>query len=303
MIGVGLAYIVLRPASVGAHRTMEGSGDFWAATQAEFQREGQLAYSDRPAAVQAAMERMYDNDSHYSRFSALFVDHEPGLASGSMRIEITQSSAARTAAYSNDAGTGTPIEETQGSPASTLMYSPTADAYVVNPHPVPAPSLMPLSSVPLSLVQMEYGATSIYGVAAFQALTANLMLHPAALITGSFFTAKHVEVTGETTLADRAVWELHGTQISGAPYAPSRGDGWRMWVDKQSGIILRLEYYAGANMIGWAEFREVNIDGPDAGVGENLPPLSIPSTAQRLDGLQYSRAVRPPAPHRPTQQK
>ncbi|MGH2443714.1 MAG: hypothetical protein ACRDFX_11220, partial [Chloroflexota bacterium] len=166
------------------HRVMTMSpGE--AASEARLRAQGLLTYNDRPAAVRAVLDRMYDNDSRYHRLSALFVDHAPFDAVGSIRIEIAQQPATvRTAAYTTDNGLGLPVEETSGDYVSTLIYAPRVNAYLRNPHPSPT-RLLPLADLPLALPQIELGPTTIFGFVATQAVLADQFIHPAGLMTSN----------------------------------------------------------------------------------------------------------------------
>jgi hypothetical protein len=263
-----------------------GSDPQFAATEQEFQQEGQLAYADRPADVRAVMDTMYDNNSRYRSFSGLLVNHEPVTAAGSVWVNITQPGYVRTDAFSSTTGVGTPTEQTDGHDGTTTNYSPRANGYVVSSRPSPQP-LQPLSAVPLSVVQVDYSATAISALAASQSIVANDFTHPAAFLTSPFFTDKKVVVSGNAVFDGRPCWILDGTQVTGTPIVPQLGDRWRVWVDKQTGIMLRREYYSGATMIGWAEFENVAIDGQ--GPAHQLPPLKMAAGARAMDPSSYGR--------------
>lgn len=267
----------------------------YAATDAELRSEGDLSYADRPTDVQAIMQRMYGNDARYSALSALFVDHEPLLAPGSIRIAIQQPGTVHTAAYENDAATGTPSEQMIGEDNTAKLYSPTANVYTSITRSSSAVALPALATLPLSVVEREDGGTTIYGmVAGGESTLADMFMHPAMLITGPFFTNKTVSVLGQSTFAGRMAWQLQGTQIPTAPVLSRLGDSWRMWVDTETGIVLRIEYDRGGTLIGWAELRDVNIDGhgapPDAATAA-LATSSIPSSALQVDLDAYNRAT------------
>lgn len=268
---------------------------FYAATDAELRSEGDLSYADRPADVQAVMQRMYGNDTRYSTLSALFVDHEPLLAPGSIRIAIQQPGTVHTAAYENDEATGTPSEQMIGDSNAATLYSPTANVYTAITRPSGVVTLPPLATLPLSVVEREDGGTTIYGmVSGGRSTLADMFIHPAMLITAPLFTNKSVSVLGQLTFAGRTAWELQGTQIPTAPVLSRLGDSWRMWVDTETGVVLRIEYDRGGTLIGWAELRDVNVDGhgqpPDAAAAA-LTTSSIPSGAQQVDLDAYNRAT------------
>lgn len=269
-----------------------GSDLYYQGTEEEFAREGQVPFSGRPAVVQVVFQRMYANNGHYHSFSGLFVSQEPGGFHGSQWVNITQPSYIRTQAFASLTGTGAVIEETQGQGGNTTIYAPSANAYTENSHPA-STKLPPLESVPLSVVEVDYGPTNVDGMIALQSVLANAMLHPACLVTSPFFTNKQITLEDQTSFGNRPAWVLHGTQIAGTPVATDLGDSWRMWVDKASGIILRIEYYSGSTMIGWAEFQNVSIDG--SGSEHQIPPLQLPGSAQRLDPDAYGNRVATPA--------
>ncbi|MGH2441754.1 MAG: hypothetical protein ACRDFX_01150, partial [Chloroflexota bacterium] len=138
-------------------------------------------------------------------------------------------------------------------------------------------------------VQTDYSATAISGIGATQSIAANDFTHPAAFLTSPFFTDKRVEVTGNVIFDGRTSWVLSGEQIAGVPVVPSLGDGWRIWVDKQTGIILRREYTRGGSSIGWEEFQHVAIDG--AGEPHVLAPLLLPPGTPAIDPIAYARTL------------
>jgi len=298
-IALGSAYVHAGLSVLGgralAQEVTETDQPFYAATDAELRSEGDLSYADRPADVQAVMRKMYANDSRYARLSALFVDHEPLLAPGSIRIAIQQPDTVRTVAYENDEATGIPSEQMIGDGNAAKLYSPKANVYTSITRSISLVTLPPLATLPLSVVEREDGGTTIYGVATGGRSTlADMFIHPAMLITAPFFTNKTVAVLGKTTRAGRTVWELQGTQVPTAPVLSRLGDGWRAWVDTDTGIVLRVEYDRGAMLIGWAELRDVNIDGhgqpPDAATVA-VAASSIPSGTQQVDLDAYHRAT------------
>lgn len=296
--GFRTAFLVLSVSAVAVYvnsnrATADDSAGapYYEQTQQEFAKEGQVAYSQRIPSVQAALSRMYDNDGHYHAFSGLFVSYEPGRVPASELISVTQPSYIRTRAFADASGAGSVIEETETQGGKTIVYSPGADKYTVNSHPVVG-ALPPLSQVPLSVVEAYSGPTQVDGMAAAQSILANAFLHPATLVTSSFVTDKAISVDDAATFNGRAAWVLSGMQIAGTPVAQSLGDSWRMWVDKATGIILRLEYYSGATMLGWAEFRDVAVDG--SGVIHDIGPLHLPATAEGVDPDRYASTVAVP---------
>lgn len=296
-IALGFGYLRAGPALLGgraAANSATGTDQpFYATTDAELRREGDISYADRSPAVQAIMQRMYGADSRYSALSALFVDHEPAIAPGSIRIAIQQPNMVRTAAYANDEASGTPIEQMIGQGTAAKLYSPGANIYTSIVRISSAVTLPPLATLPISVAEREDSGTTIYGMAAGGRSTlVDNFVHPAMLITGPFFTNKNITVIGQSTFAGRAAWELGGTQIPTAPVLSRLGDGWRMWVDTQTGMVLRVEYDRGATLIGWAELRDVNIDGhgwPPNTATAALLALSIPPGARYVDLDAYDR--------------
>lgn len=290
LIGTGIT------ALAGQGMTGGSSHDPLAVTMAQVRSEGHQAYSERPADVQVVMQRMYGNDSHYHRLSALFVDHAPGDRPGSLQIDIQEPDLVHTAAYGDDEGAGPAQEILVGQGDYAHLYSPAANAYTTIGRPVPAP-YPPLASVPLGFLQRIDSRATIIGSRFSGAKTglAEMYVHPSVLITGAFFTNKDVTIVGRPTLAGRSTWELRGHQVPKAPVLRTLGDGWRMWVDAQTGIVLRLEYYTGSSLIGWAEMRNVVIDGNGQGASGTtaaalswLRAWSLPTDARELDYGAYN---------------
>lgn len=155
----------------------------------------------------------------------------------------------------------------------------------------------PLASVPLGFIERIDSRTTILG-SRFGGAKSGLMemyVHPSVLITGPIFTNKQVSVVGQPTLGGRATWELWGEQIPTAPVLRGLGNAWRMWVDMQTGIVLRLEYYSGSNLIGWGEMRNVVIDGVGQRASGTIAPSlnslrtwSLPADALELDYGAYN---------------
>lgn len=252
---------------------------------------GYLAYADRPVDIQAIMQRMYNNDSRYSAFSALFVSHEPGVPAGSLRIAIQQPGLVRTDVFDNDTGTGTPREQIRGQGGQIQLYNPLAGVTTTIPRWAGEQQLPPLSTVPLTVEEAVYGGTTIHGNPGNATVSlADSFVHPASFITDPIFCDKQVSVVGRTTFAGRSAWKLRGDKVPSTPSLGRQGDGWQMWVDVQTGIILRLEYYAGGNMIGWAEMRGVTIDGVRPG-GAGPTPLSLPVNVRNVSPLTYKRLL------------
>lgn len=272
-----------------------GSGPTWAGTEAAAKAERHLAYGGRPVDVQAVMRLMYRNDNTYSHLSALFVDAAPGDSPSSVLIDIRQPDMVRTAAYSGLNGSGAPAEITLGEQGDLIFYSPAAGAYTRLGRVVSG-KLMDLTAVPLSVVQKDHSGTSIYAGAfgGTAPVLADMLIHPASLLASPFFTNKHIVQAEAGTLDELPVWVLRGTQAPGAPLLGALGDSWRMWVDKRTGIVLRLEYYSDAALIGTAEFRDLSIDGSAAPSGAlaSLVTWSLPASAHLVpDLIEYNRLV------------
>lgn len=283
-----LVVVTFEAAWSGVHTVASDTGPYYQATEQQFIAQGQLTYADRPSRVQAVLRRMYDNNSSYKSFSVLFTSHEPGEPAGSVWIDITQPSFVRTDAYANATGAGSPVEETSGSASSTTVANLQAGVYTTDSHAAPPP-LPPLADVHLSDVPVDYSATDITGMASPAATLANVAVHPSQLVVSPFFTDKTITVLAETGFGGRAAWLLEGTQIPGTPVATVLGDRWRMWVDKQTGMILRIEYYSGGALIGWAEMQNVSVDG--VGAYHDLAPLSLPTSSRYVGISQYSAAL------------
>jgi len=107
---------------------------------------------------------------------------------------------------------------------------------------------------------------------------------PSGLILSSFFSNKAVTIVGQPELSGRHTWELRGVQVPGVPVVPTLGDSWTMWVDGETGVVLRLEYYRGKKLIGWAAIRDFTVNEP----ANQLPHYwSMPVTAKKLDMTAY----------------
>lgn len=268
-----------------------GEGPNWDATEAAARAEGDLSFADRPAAVQVAMERMYRNDGTFSSLSALFVDQSPGDTPSSVEIYIRQPDTVRTAAYPNTDGIGAPSEIVVGEGSTVTMYAPQANTYTKLGR-VLSSRLMDLPSVPLSVVQKEYSGTTIYA-GAFGGpapVLADMMIHPASLLTSPFFTNKRIGGVETGALDGRAVWVMSGTQAPHAATLGSLGDGWRMWVDKRTGIVLRLEYYSSTSLLGAVELRNLEIDGPPSSGESWLAAWVLPEGARFVASpIAYNR--------------
>lgn len=271
--------------------TNASKDDPMTATTAWARSHGHEAYADRSLAVQAVMERMYNNDSNYHSFSALFVAHTPDQPPGSMWIDIQQPDRVNTAAYSNDSASGAPVERVMRRGQDLTYYVPAANSFAVG-RQVIVSKVPPLSDIPLGFVWAIDSGTTIMGQGVPVSVTAEMYVHPSTLITSPFFANKSVSVVAETTFAGRAAWELRGEQAQGAPVLNILGDGWRMWVDKQTGIVLRLEYHSGSQMIGWAEMRDVSVDGTGVTSGNLASGWTLPSSAREVDLAEYRRLVR-----------
>lgn len=250
--------------------------------------QGQMGYQDRPPEIQAVMRRMYYSDQHYQTLSGLFVDHDPTGEPGSLRFVIPNSSEVQTASYSSDDGSGNPIEESLGGPHETLIYDPVANVFTVNNH---SPwHVTPLDQIPLSVAMPYYGPTAIYGMRGVVSVLAGMVVHPSGLILSSFFSNKAVTIVGQPELSGRRTWQLRGVQVPGVPVVPTLGDSWSMWVDQETGVVLRLEYYSGATLIGWAAIQDFTVDEP----ARTLPQFwTMPATAKEVDMTTYVSLRRP----------
>lgn len=230
---------------------------------------------------------MYITDAHYKTFSALFVSHEPGVSAGSLRVAIQQPGDVRTNVYNNDTGSGTPTEEMLGQGQSLQLYRPSDGATTSIPRYIGPQNTPPLASVPLSVEQTMYSGTTIHGNPGNATVAlADSFVHPASFITDPIFCDKQVSVIGQTTVAGRSAWELRGDKVATTPALGRVGDGWRMWVDTATGIILRLEYFDGSDMIGWAEMRAVTVDGSGPNTG-GPGSFSLPHNARTVSPAKY----------------
>lgn len=254
--------------------------------------EGQLSYNQRPAEVRAVMQRMYGNDAAYRTLTALFVDHTPADPVASIRIQIQQPNVLRAAIYTNDTGSGTPAQMLIDQGSQVESYLPAANVYMrsrVRSSAIPC-KLPPLASVPLAESTGDCSSIVIQSPASTITDIANMFVHPASLLTSPFFNNKQVVLKRTTTFQGRLAYELQAVQSPLAPPLGALGDGWRMWVDTKTGIVLRLNYYSGTTLIGWGELRNVNIDGIgprlDA-AGTSLARWTLPADAQRVDPQAY----------------
>lgn len=279
-------------------RPIQSTQPYWHASSLEAQREGQVAFASRPADIQAIMQQMYASDSRYRSFSGLFVDRSPGDQPGSIRIMIQQPATVRTATYNNLTGTGSPRELTAGDPTGTTFYAPGINTSIHEQSGRLAAHLPPLSSVPLSVVAGVGSVTTLDDFSdSAGSSVATMYLHPSELITSPFFTNKTVSVEGSATYENRPVWSLLGRQVPGAPQLGSLGNGWRMLVDKRTGLILRVEYLSDMTVSAYAEFKDVTIDGAGAHDVAAPPSFSVPSNAKHInDGPTFQQAIGTLAP-------
>jgi hypothetical protein len=204
-------------------------------------------------------------------------------------MTIEQPDKVRTAAYRDDDGMGSPYEITLGVGKELYRYLPAANTYLQTRRSLSG-CRWPLESLPLTVVQIPYTGTTLYS----DVWSARLFLHPAELITMPLFCARRVRLVGTTQLSLRSAWTLVGEQIPAAQRLERLGDRWKMWVDVRTGIVLRLEYYAGSRLLGWAELRHLMIDGqgeePHSGVAE-LRDWALPQDAQKIAyGLLFDPA-------------
>jgi len=148
----------------------------------------------------------------------------------------------------------------------------------------------PLEQIPLSVAMPYYGPTAVYGMRGVVSVLAGLTVHPSGLILSSFFSNKAVTVVRQPELSGRRTWELRGVQVPGVPVVPTLGDSWTMWVDQETGVVLRLEYYSGATLIGWAAIQDFTVNAP----ASTLPHFwSMPTTARKVDMTTYLSLRRP----------
>lgn len=267
-------------------------GAFWSESAATAARQGWLGYNDRSADVQVIMQRMYNLSTPYTTLSALFVDHSPMYAPGSMRISLDSAGTVQADTYGNDLGSGTPTERVTEDGSAVTLYSPKLNKYVVLPTSRPH-LLTPLSSLPLTVGDSVTGPTQIRGSSNLVEM-ANMFVHPAAFVTSTFFENKTVSVLGHTSLAGRSADELVGTLSPkdpvGAQLASTIGDTWRVLVDSATGVLLRLEYYYHGKSIGWAELKNLTIHtGPIASSASAVSAApNVPPGAAATDWKTYA---------------
>lgn len=239
------------------------------------------------------MQRMYNNDSHYQSLVGLFVAHPPGGAGASVWIDLQQPDQVHALVYANDSANGEPMEIFQAQSTQVTSYLPGANFYMVAGRHIDT-AAPPLATVPLGMVEaIDSGIT--VGAHAPAALLADRYVHPSVLITSPFFTSKAVSLAAETTFGGRPCWELRGLQAPTSTVPSRLGDGWRMWVDKQTGIVLRLEYCSGSDLIGWAEFRNLSVDGAGQSRIQDPPAqltdFSLPGGSRQVDQGAYMRLL------------
>jgi len=261
-----------------------GPGDqpYWSQTAAYFRDHGHKGLGDRAPELQGIMQRMYASDSSYTSLSATFVDHTPGSMPGSINIEIQQPDSVYTTAFNNDSATGTPDEITSGQGFGLTVYSPAANVYttVAQNHV----DLPPLGSVPISVVPQIQSMTTIVGyVAGPRAWEADMFIHPAKFVTSAIFAEKDITVQANVIYEGRKAWMLDGQldpAVDVTAHHNPLGDEWRAWIDQQTGLILRLQYYHKSSLAGWAELRKVVIDGNGVTFGWTLPAnaVGVPTT-------------------------
>lgn len=268
---------------------------FWASSAAAAKRDGWSSYSDRPATIRAVMDRMYNNDSSYHSLSALVVDHSPLDRPGSVRVVIRQPDFARTAAYDNDTGTGTPSEIYSVDKTQITYYSPVRNVYIATPNHV-SPPLPPLASLPLTVGARDFGNTQIDGTAVggSRGPLVDMLIHPASLLTSTLFADKEVTLDADGSLQGRNAWVLEGVKAPDASSLGALGDRWQMWVDRQTGIVLRLDFYTGNTLIGSAELQQLNIDGSSSPASSTtgdavatLENWTLPENATQVDFSSY----------------
>ena len=282
--------------TIGASSSPQTVHPYWAGAAAQAQREGHMAYADRSANIQAIMQQMYTSDSRYHTLSALFVDKAPGDQHGSLRVEIRQPDVVRSAVYTSMDGSGIPTEVSFGQASQTggftTFFNLPKNIYMTMPDGIVDPHLENLNDVPLGVVASIGSATPIEDLTDGTASSvANMCLHPSLLITSPFFTNKQVTVAGTEKYEGRPAWVLRGQQVPGAISLGVLGDGWRMWVDKQTGLVLALQYYSGPSIAGSALFTNITVDGAGAHDTAAPPLLVVPSNARRVDGPAYQASV------------
>jgi hypothetical protein len=249
--------------------------------------EGHQAYAMRSAAVQDVIRHMYDNEGSYRAFSALVVDRAPGDQPSSLRVAIQQPDVVKAALFNDLAGSGSPVDIATASAGVVTEWDPAGHVYAQSGTLDQRQSLPDVANAPLGTVQDSSGGTPIRLSFGTVDVLANMMIHPTALVTSPFFTSKMISV-GEGRYANRSVWVLHGRQVSQASPLGGLGDGWTMSVDKETGIVLRIEYFNGNAQIGDVSMTEVTIDG--VGVANAGAPTirPLPSTYAATNPHDFS---------------
>lgn len=286
-----------RDTNLGSRSAVSGAAQpYWSKANIVATGEGHIGFSDRPKSVQAILQAMYASDTRYQSFSGLFVDATPGSHQGSIRIAIDQPRTVTTAVYSSVDGSGRPVEVTRTNQIGIQFFAPGANLSAQEQLRVPGgrlPALPPLASVPLGVMAGQGSATGVESLAdPAGATVANMFLHPSTLITSPFFTNKEVSVGGRAVYEGRPVWVLVGKQVPGAQQLGSLGDGWRMFVDQASGVVLQVQYMSGDTVTGVGKFVDVAIGSDPATLpfnGETV--VNVPSNAREVDGPTFEKAV------------
>jgi hypothetical protein len=244
--------------------------------------------TDRGLQLQQLMNRMYDNNGRYRTLSALFVDRSPGDTAASLRVFIQQPDVVRTAGYTSVDGAGASYEETAGKGADVTVVSPSSNTET---HLRQTQQALPsLSTVPLSVMPLVASYTKIQGIASGKiSWLADMFVHPATFITTPFFADKDVRIEGTTTIEGRSAWFLTARTNPLADANSTLGDGWQGWVDQQTGILLRLDYYSGSTLLGSAEVRDLNIDGQGTAGNNLLPNIGVAARAKDVSPRAYGR--------------
>ena len=254
---------------------------------------GHIPFGNRPADVQTVVATMYGNSSRIRTASGVFVLQAPLSVHGCASFDISAAGLTTIAGYPfASSPSGTPAEVVVGDASHVQLYSPhnNVTASISRAH---AEALPPIATIPLGRIVPETSSSTLTGGSLGRGIAGfvDLFFHPTFLVASRFFTNKKIEILGNVSYGGRDAWELEGTQVASAPQESELGNHWRMWVDKESGVVVRLEYYSDTHLLGWIEMQNLVIN--EHGTPLNSPAWSIPSTARTVDFDTFNRLPRP----------
>lgn len=257
---------------------------------------GHIPFANRPADVQTVVATMYGNSSRIRTASGVFVLQAPLSVHGCASFDISAASLTTIAEYPfASSPSGTPAEVVVGDASHVQRYSPHNNA-TASIGRARAEALPPIATIPLGRIVPETPSSTLTGGSLGRGIAgfADLFFHPTYLVASRFFINKKIVVLGIVSYGGRDAWELEGTQGSSDPQESELGNRWRMWVDKESGVVVRLEYYSDSHLLGWIEMQNLVINGHGTSLASRAPATwSIPSTARTVDFDTFNRLPRP----------